>query len=162
MSAHNCDKCKNLHIFCLCPGPRRTPVYQPEGPTRPDSYQKGRDGAPSASNDGLTLAAFQVEAERTIVGPWTERERRLGFGCGLTGEAGEVVDLVKKWELHGDPFDSAKLATEMGDVLWYLAALGSLYGVTLDQAARANINKRAKRHPNGFTQAGAQARADQG
>lgn len=108
----------------------------------------------------IRLVDFEEEAARTIVGPWSERERRLVFACGLAGEAGEVADLVKKFEGHGEPVDAHRLASELGDVLWYVAAVGRVYGVTLEDAAQANIAKRARRHPDGFTQAGAQAKAD--
>lgn len=44
-------------------------------------------------------------------------------GLGLSGEAGEVADLIKKYFYHGKPFDRAKLIEEAGDVLWYAAYL---------------------------------------
>lgn len=39
---------------------------------------------------------------------------------GLSGEAGEVVELVKKHLYHGKPLDPGKFHLELGDVLWYL------------------------------------------
>lgn len=45
---------------------------------------------------------------------------------GLFGEAGELVDLLKKHFFHGHPVDAAfleKLTKEAGDVLWYLSEI---------------------------------------
>lgn len=63
---------------------------------------------------------------------------------GLTGEAGEIANKVKKI-LRGDKeFDEVAkkdLAAELGDVLWYLAVLADALGVNLSQVASSNINK---------------------
>ena len=40
------------------------------------------------------------------------------FALGLGGEAGEVIDLIKKFEFHGHELDDGKLVKESGDVLW--------------------------------------------
>jgi hypothetical protein len=39
---------------------------------------------------------------------------------------------------------------ELGDVLWYLALIGSIFGWTLEQMVAANIAKLRKRSPDGF------------
>ena len=82
-------------------------------------------------------------------------------GMGLAGEAGEVCDTLKKVVHHGRALDRAKVVEEMGDVLWYLAHLANVLGVTLDDVAQANIVKLRKRYPNGFTTADSIARRDE-
>ena len=56
-----------------------------------------------------------------------EGHDRVLNGClGLIGEAGEIVDLVKKWRFQSfkdTPFPKEKLVEECGDVLWYCAEL---------------------------------------
>lgn len=50
---------------------------------------------------------------------------------GLSGEAGEVVDVVKKYLFHGHVLDdkaSLELRKEAGDILWYLALLLTTLG----------------------------------
>jgi NTP pyrophosphatase (non-canonical NTP hydrolase) len=42
---------------------------------------------------------------------------------GLCGEAGEVVDLIKKHCFQGHELDVNKLIIELGDVCWYIAIL---------------------------------------
>lgn len=82
------------------------------------------------------------------------------FALGVAGEAGEVADLVKKYIGHGHPLDVEKLKLELGDVLWYVAGLASVIGVTLSEVANANIAKLEKRYPNGFSTEASMNRVD--
>ncbi len=79
---------------------------------------------------------------------------QLIWSNGLTGEAGEFADLMKKTHGHGHEFDEAArehAAKELGDVLWYLSVLAQSIGFKLSQIATMNINKLLKRYPNGFS-----------
>lgn len=70
---------------------------------------------------------------------------------GLTGEAGETAEVVKKHVFHGYPLDRIKLEKELGDVLWYLNFLAIRgCGCGLQQIMESNINKLAARYPEGF------------
>ncbi len=64
---------------------------------------------------------------------------------GITGEAGEIADKVKKIERDNNgtltPELAEELKKEIGDVLWYLTALASELGFTLEDAAQKNIEK---------------------
>ena len=44
---------------------------------------------------------------------------------GIAGEAGEIVEHVKKGIFHKHGIDREKLAKELGDLQWYLAALAT-------------------------------------
>lgn len=70
---------------------------------------------------------------------------------GLNGEAGECVDIVKKTLFQGHEFDAQHLMKEAGDCLWYLAAIASGLGVTLEEIAQMNIDKLRARYKDGFT-----------
>jgi len=70
---------------------------------------------------------------------------------GLTGEAGEVAEKVKK-HLRGDPAHNPleypdiiarneEVAKELGDVLFYLTWLANYHGFTLEQVIARNIRK---------------------
>jgi NTP pyrophosphatase (non-canonical NTP hydrolase) len=69
---------------------------------------------------------------------------------GLSGEAGEVADNVKK--LLGHPWDGTerkdKLLLEMGDVLFYWVKLAHLFGFTPEEIMQANVDKLNKRWNN--------------
>lgn len=79
---------------------------------------------------------------------------------GLAGEAGEVVDLLKKHLGHGHDLDKMKLAKELGDVLWYVSDLARQFDLSLDDIAVGNIEKLKKRYPDGFSQAASRNRVD--
>lgn len=76
---------------------------------------------------------------------------------GIAGESGELVDKVKKlWRNEGKTSGKAitdaqrnELVKEMGDVLWYLAALASEVGVKLGAVAVVNILKLEDRKARG-------------
>lgn len=69
---------------------------------------------------------------------------------GLTGEAGEVANVVKKIQrdFGGELTDEIrlKLKDELGDVLWYISACADELGLTLTEIAEYNVGKLAKRH----------------
>lgn len=78
----------------------------------------------------------------------------IHYSLGLAGEAGEIVDAVKKTLRDGKPLDRVNLIEEAGDILWYLTNLLTALDSTLEDAAAANIAKLDKRYPQGFTEAG--------
>lgn len=69
---------------------------------------------------------------------------------GMNGEAGEVIDLLKKHEFQGHPLDREKMLEETGDVLWYIALMAEAWGVTLQEIMERNIEKLMERYPDGF------------
>lgn len=71
---------------------------------------------------------------------------------GITGEAGELADKVKKIFRDHDGKLSKEmrhdLVLELGDILWYMAKMARTLGVTMNEVARLNlkkINSRKKR-----------------
>ena len=76
----------------------------------------------------------------------------LNGALGLTGEAGEVADQIKKTIFHGHKFDYDGLIKELGDVCWYLALLCHAIDVPLEEVMIRNIEKLKKRYPEGFSE----------
>lgn len=73
---------------------------------------------------------------------------------GLAGEAGEVANKVKKFIRDGydkEDFEQKKieLASEIGDVLWYCAALARDLGFDLSSIAQENYSKLSGRKERG-------------
>jgi len=72
---------------------------------------------------------------------------------GLVGESGEVAEKVKKLLRDHDGVVSEEqkeeIKKEMGDVLWYLAALAREFGFTLEDLAKKNIEKLLSRKERG-------------
>lgn len=108
----------------------------------------------------MQLSDYQALAQRTA--RTDHPARALVAVAGLTGEAGEVAELLKKHHGHGHELDHEALAKEIGDVLWYLAELAACHGLSLDAIAEANIQKLRARYPDGFSSAASVARVDVG
>ncbi len=87
------------------------------------------------------LNNYQMQARKFAIYP--ERMKIVYPALGLAGEAGEVADKVKK--IYRDGRDDARfkgdIAREIGDVLWYCAALADDLGYSLQQIAEMNIYK---------------------
>lgn len=97
---------------------------------------------------GLTLDQYQEDAFTTAIYP-DKGEGIEGYGLtyavlGLAGEAGELANIAKKIIRDGMPDEwttTNKLAAELGDVLWYVAAVASELGLELGDIAAANLEK---------------------
>lgn len=97
----------------------------------------------------MNFEEYQSEASQTALYP--RRMSNLEYPTlGLTGEAGEVANIVKKIQRDNDGVISdeirVKLTDELGDVLWYISACADELGITLEEIAKYNVNKLAKRH----------------
>ena len=79
---------------------------------------------------------------------------------GLAGEAGEVADTVKKAVFHRHGINRDELIKELGDVLWYVAALCSKLDVSMSDVMEHNITKLIKPFPDGYSSDASKARAD--
>ena len=70
-----------------------------------------------------------------------DQAQLLNWTVGLSGEAGEVSELVKHHVFGKEPMNKMELAKELGDVLWYLAAICTASDISLAAVADLNINK---------------------
>lgn len=70
---------------------------------------------------------------------------------GLSGEVGELNDMIKKWIFHEKPFDEEHAKKEMGDVMWYVAMMCYSFGWDLDEILQMNVDKLKARYPQGFS-----------
>lgn len=99
----------------------------------------------------LTFDSYQKQAKETAIYP--KSAGVMYPALGLTGEAGEVANKVKKIVRDGyekSPADwREQIASELGDVLWYCAALASDLGLSLGKIATENANKLSSRKKRG-------------
>lgn len=91
----------------------------------------------------MTLNEYQKQALTTVI----NHDNHVFFDrmFGLVGEAGELADKVKKW-IRDDQADMAKLdkkllASELGDVLWYVATIAESLGYSLEEVGQMNAAK---------------------
>jgi|SRR6185437_11050989 len=76
---------------------------------------------------------------------------------GLAGEAGEAADKIKKtWRNQGlmsangySATQKLELAKEVGDVLWYIAAIAMELGIPMEEIAQMNLDKLHDRRNRG-------------
>lgn len=98
----------------------------------------------------MKLNEYQELALRTHNEELSQPQAFCNYALGLTGEAGEVADHIKKGVFHGHEMNRHDIAKELGDVLWYAANLANLIGMSLEQVATMNVAKLMRRYPNGF------------
>ncbi len=99
----------------------------------------------------LSFFVYQLKSERTMNTSLSLKDQLNNYVFGLVGEVGEVVDLLKKFFFHGHEIDSTRLKSELGDILWYVSAVASLFNLDLQEIAQGNIEKLEKRYPEGFS-----------
>ena len=97
------------------------------------------------------LDMYQKVALTTAIYP---REQAIIYPTlGLTGEAGEVANKVKKIIRDGSDSKDEKLVSEIkaeiGDCLWYIAVLANDFDIQLSDIASTNLEKLEKRKEKG-------------
>ena len=78
--------------------------------------------------------------------------RLLTAALGLTAEAGEFTEVVKKIILQGKPYNEENvfhLKRELGDICWYLAQACMALDTTFDEVIEMNVDKLKARYPGG-------------
>ena len=78
--------------------------------------------------------------------------RLLTAALGLSAEAGEFTEVVKKVFLQGKPYNEENafhLKRELGDICWYLAQACMALDTTFDEILQMNYEKLSARYPEG-------------
>ena len=80
---------------------------------------------------------------------------------GITGEAGELLDGIKKHVIYDKELDLTNIVEELGNMEFYMEQMRQQLGITREQTLNANIIKLKKRYDGlQYTDAAAQVRAD--
>ena len=101
------------------------------------------------SKKEMGLNAYQKAAAKTAI--YKAEHSILYPALGLAGEAGEVANKVKKMLRDGN-FDRQAIASEVGDVLWYIAALSRDLNLDMHDLAMKNLEKLYGRKVRGTLQ----------
>lgn len=105
----------------------------------------------------------------TIVKPGDEIIRQLTpqqahllhMAVGVSGEAGELLDAIKKHCVYQKQINMENVIEEAGDILFYLTGLLNDLNISVEDCVKANIDKLSKRYPAGsYSNSAAIARAD--
>jgi len=95
----------------------------------------------------MTLNDYQNAAAATIQGELADPNSINIALLGLAGETGSLLTLYKKFLRDGPSFEivNSRLREELGDVLWYVAALARHFSLDLEDVASANLAKVTER-----------------
>ena len=99
----------------------------------------------------MTVNEYQRKAMATLNPALDKKDVLINSVMGLCGEAGEAIDIVKKWLAQGHELDKERLARELGDVAWYLAEAAAALDMPLEQILQGNLDKLKDRYPEGFS-----------
>jgi NTP pyrophosphatase (non-canonical NTP hydrolase) len=108
----------------------------------------------------MFMSDYQKMSKRTLNLEGVHSEQLTNMALGVAGEAGEVVDHIKKHVFHGHDLNDDKVKEELGDLLFYVAGVATMLGYDLDEIAFDNVKKLEKRFPKGFSQEASKARVD--
>ena len=104
----------------------------------------------------MELNQYQIEAAESDLFEKTDDLMAPGLlekVLGLSGEAGEVADKVKKIirDKKGKVSEEDKeaIVKELGDVMWYLAGIARYLDTPLEEVAKKNIKKLVSRKQRG-------------
>lgn len=85
----------------------------------------------------------------------------LHMVMGVAGEAGELLDAVKKHTMYDKPLDIVNVVEELGDIEFYLEGIRQALKLNRDYILMTNTQKLQKRYASGkFSNQQAQDRAD--
>jgi len=105
--------------------------------------------------ENLTFTQYQEGAKETAIYPNVGSNPYYPT-LGLTGEAGEISNKVKKIMRDSDGKISDEhrddIKKELGDVLWYVAMVASEFGLNMGEVASKNYDKLKKRQENNTLQ----------
>jgi len=79
-------------------------------------------------------------------------ERLLTAAVGMSAEAGEFTEIVKKIVFQGKPVNQENLfhlKRELGDIMWYVAQACMGLNVSIDEIIEMNVDKLMSRYPGG-------------
>lgn len=113
----------------------------------------------------MILLDYQVAARRTKSGVFNFHGLKheidlIHAALGISSEAGEFSDAMKKSLYYGDMIDRAALIEELGDILYYVAMACDALDVHIATVMEANVEKLRRRYPEKFTTKAARERAD--
>lgn len=100
----------------------------------------------------ITATEYQEKAAETAIFP---KQKALEYiTLGLTGEAGEIANKVKKLIRDGADKETLEqkkieIGYELGDVLWYCAMLAREVDINLGHIMEKNIEKLHSRKERG-------------
>ena len=106
----------------------------------------------------LALAKDGADIKRELT---PEQANLLHMGCGVSTEANELLDAIKKHTIYQKPLDVKNVKEELGDLMFYMSNLMQSVGLSFKDVVQHNIDKLTIRYSSGkYSNEQAQQRAD--
>ena len=96
----------------------------------------------------MNFEYYKPLALRTVKSLGNENSDLMHMAAGISGESGEVLDIIKKTFAYSKPLDRAHLIEEIGDAMFYVNGLLELIGVEMSEVLEKNIAKLEARYPD--------------
>jgi len=104
------------------------------------------------SDESLNYAALLSRLNNLELESDCNVPQLLTAALGLTAEAGEFTEVVKKIVFQGKPYNEDNvfhMKRELGDICWYIAQACMALDTTFDEIIEMNVDKLKKRYPGG-------------
>jgi NTP pyrophosphatase (non-canonical NTP hydrolase) len=112
-------------------------------------YLEFVDGVTSEQSKDYEAFVYRIQE---LEGQEFPTERLLTAAVGMSAEAGEFTEIVKKIVFQGKPVNEENLfhlKRELGDIMWYVAQACMGLNVSLDEVIEMNVDKLKARYPGG-------------
>ena len=114
-----------------------------------DAYLEFVDAVTSEQSKDHEAFVYRIQE---LEGQEFPTERLLTAAVGMSAEAGEFTEVVKKIIFQGKPVNEENLfhlKRELGDIMWYVAQACMGLNVSLDEVIEMNVDKLKARYPGG-------------
>lgn len=113
-----------------------------------------------AQFENMTLALAK-DGEDIVKNLTPEQANLWHMATGVSGEAGELLDAIKKHVIYQKPLDVENVKEELGDMLFYMSNLMQSVGLSFEEVLQHNVDKLSVRYSSGsYSNKQAQERAD--
>lgn len=99
----------------------------------------------------MRIKEYQDAARIAVQSHDNEKDEISHWVIGLTEEAGEVASLVKHKYYNNDEVSLERIAEELGDTLWYIAAICNGLHISMEKVAELNCAKLANRYDGEYS-----------
>ena len=114
-----------------------------------NAYLEFVDGVTSQPSKDADAFEYRIQELR---GQGFDTHRLLTAAVGMSAEAGEFTEVIKKILFQGKPVTEENpfhLKRELGDIMWYVAQACIGLDTTIDEIIEMNVEKLESRYPGG-------------
>ncbi|AGG54195.1 MazG-like pyrophosphatase [Synechococcus phage S-SSM4] len=115
-------------------------------------YEKYCEFVDEVTSDETKYTDSFLERIGSLEDQGADIQRLLTSAIGLSAEAGEFAEIVKKITFQGKPYNQDNIdhmKIELGDCMWYIAQAMMALGASFDEITLGNTHKLLKRYPGG-------------